>query len=575
MRTGSSSEQAAAHLIEACEQDILFFFNFALWTYDPRRRDAPLIPFITWEFQDRAILTLSDACGDHDVLIEKSRDMGASWILLGVFFWRWMFYPGQAFLLGSRKEEYVDKRGDPKSLFWKLDFMLSHLPVWMAPTYERTSLHLANLDNGSTIDGESTNKDFARGGRFTAIGLDEFAAVETSYEVDAASQHATDCRFVNSTPRGVTNAFYDIRQRLPQDQIIRLHWTEHPEKRKGLYTSKNSELIILDTEYKFPEGYPFLVDGKVRSPWYDTEQRRTANDVLLAQEVDIDYHGSGFPFFQPDMLDRLLHDTCLPPFLVGEAEIDYDAAEVTGFDENPKGRFRLWMNPDAHNRMPGDRYFAWGADISTGTGASNSVLSMFDMRTKEQVLEFVDSRVRPEDFAVLAVATARWFKGIGREAAGIWEASGPGRNFGDRVMELGFSNLYFREQEQKLGKPTTDVPGWWPTKQNKADLYIEYRRAMNEGGVIIRSRDQIEECRQIVYTKDQQIVHGGSMNAVDPSGARDNHGDRPTAGALGVKLLGRKKGKTKESEVVVPEGSLAWRRKKRALAAKQQAQETW
>jgi phage terminase large subunit len=156
----------------ACSRDLLFYVNTFGWTYDPRKKNG-VLPFITYPFQDDAMLQIEECITTgKDLVIKKSRDMGASWMLLTVFEWFWHFKDGQSFLLVSRNEDYVDKTGNPKALFWKIDFTHKHLPNWMLPAITRTKLRLTNDDNGSTIDGESTTGDVARGDRRTAIGLD-------------------------------------------------------------------------------------------------------------------------------------------------------------------------------------------------------------------------------------------------------------------------------------------------------------------------------------------------------------------------------------------------------------------
>ena len=155
-------------MVNASSRDFLFWINTFVWTFDPRKQN-PVVPFMTWEFQDDAFKILDKGIGKHDMLIEKSRDMGASWMILTLFTHRWLFYPMQSFLMVSRKEEYVDKSGDYKGLFQKVDFILDRLPSWMVPVYTRNKLHLKNEENGSSIDGESTNGDVGRGDRRTAM----------------------------------------------------------------------------------------------------------------------------------------------------------------------------------------------------------------------------------------------------------------------------------------------------------------------------------------------------------------------------------------------------------------------
>ena len=78
---GATDRRMAKAIQQACKQDILFWVNSFCFTLDPRKKQ-PVIPFITYGFQDEALSDLVDAIRDgHDVAIEKSRDMGASWMM--------------------------------------------------------------------------------------------------------------------------------------------------------------------------------------------------------------------------------------------------------------------------------------------------------------------------------------------------------------------------------------------------------------------------------------------------------------------------------------------------------------
>ena len=152
-----------------------------------------------------------------------------------------------SFLMVSRKESYVDEKGNPKTLFHKLDFIHKYQPKWLLPKGRwlgwndpnRRLMHIENADTGSVIDGESTTGDVARGDRRTAILIDEFAAfdVKDSFSVLSSTRDATRCRLFNSTPMGSGNAFYKVMHEMPAVHTIRMHWSEHPEKNRGSYTA--------------------------------------------------------------------------------------------------------------------------------------------------------------------------------------------------------------------------------------------------------------------------------------------------------------------------------------------------
>lgn len=426
-------------LWDVCSRDPLFYINAFGYTYDPRRRPFAKLPFITYPFQDEAILELLRAIGDHDILVEKSRDMGASWLCSLACEYLWHFRRHQSFLFVSRTEDYVDKADNPKSLFWKLDFFIDNLPTWLQPpgydkNLHRRKLHITNPLTGSVIDGESTTGDVARGDRRTAILLDEFAAVDQGHGVLSATRDATNCRIFNSTPKGTGNAYHDIRQ--TEIQKLRLHWSAHPLKAAGLYTTdEDGNLKVLDPE-GYPADYTPILDGKLRSPWYDGECKRAASAQEIAQELDIDYQGSGYQFFRDDAVQQAIRQFSRPPMYIGDLEHDATTGEPIRFREDDHGHLRLWCLLNKDNEPPKDHRYIVGGDVSAGTGSSNSTLCVWDEATAEKVAEYANPYIRPEALAYQAVALAQWFG----NALLIWEANGPGRQFGSRVVDLDYGN---------------------------------------------------------------------------------------------------------------------------------------
>ena len=89
----ATDEVFAAAVRKMCSEDILFYINVMCWTYNPKdNADCPKIPFITYEYQDEAILKLLTAIHEgYDVAWPKSRTMGASWMAITVFEWLWHF----------------------------------------------------------------------------------------------------------------------------------------------------------------------------------------------------------------------------------------------------------------------------------------------------------------------------------------------------------------------------------------------------------------------------------------------------------------------------------------------------
>ena len=542
----SSDRKYQAALWKACSRDLLFYVNTFCWTYDPRKISdgkSPKLPFITWEYQDDCLYAMNERIGKSDVLIEKSRDMGASWLCLTLFHWRWMFKPLESYLMVSRKESLVDGSGD--SLFAHIDFLLKGLPLWMIPKHRRNKLKLMNLDNGTKLEGESTTDNIGRGGRRTAMLIDEFAAFEQGgWDVLSATADNTNCRLFNSTPAGTGNAFYAQREK--GTARLRMHWTLHPEKGADQYVDE---------------------DGKPRSPWYDGEVLRRASSVEIATQLDIDYQGSDYPFFDPDTLRRLIDDYSSGPKYQGT--LMADAFGEPEFVNDGEGFLKVWCDLDDEMRPRSDRDYVIGVDVSQGTQASDTVFSVGDRMSGEKVAEWADNRTPTYRAAEICVALANMFKADGgRGAYIIWEATGPGRTFGHAIMdEMRYGNVYFHTDEQRLNGKMSDKPGWFSTQEGKKDLLAQYRHLLFNHQFINPSEQALIEASEYVFLANGKIEHSGSVYSIDPSNRGSGHGDRVIADALCAKILGQTKIGLKEKPVEGPAiGSMAWRRSGRREA---------
>lgn len=566
----SKSNQAA--LMHACKEDMLYFINVFCWLYEPRPSDldgtsSHFIPFISYEYQDRALTEMHDAMGVSDVGLEKSRDLGATWMFLTLFFYHWLFKSGSSLGLMSRKEDLVDKPGNKDTLFWKIDFLLNGeakkfgLPSWMKPKHYRANMILVNQDNGSTIEGAPTTGDAFRGGRKTAIGLDEFAAFEKGkdYEAQSATQHATSSRFFVSTPKGASGAYYDVMHDPSSMTKITLDWKDHPTRGRGLYTTaKDGRVRRLDRKYKFKSDYPFVRDGKVRSPYYDKECARPgATPQSIAQELDRDYGGSEYQVFGVDLYDQGLK-TVRRPLYRGVLGYDSETLEPY-FSKTDDGPLELWCQRDSTDKPIREREYIIGCDISAGLGGSytsNSVAHILDANTKEQVGEYVTNTVRPDDFADLTIALAKLFHG----AFLGWEDNGPtGAAFTKKLLERGYKNIYYRDVQNINYKKKTKRPGWHSDPKTKPAALTALANAIKHQTISVRSRQLLEECRQYVY-KDGKIVHSRSVRTQDDSAKNESHGDRVIAAAVALEVSkDRKAKKPEEIKRVAPYGSMAWR----------------
>lgn len=562
---GASSRHAAHELWLMCARDLLFYVNAFCWIHEPRSRRMPVLPFITYPFQDGTFQELESAIGDHDLHIEKSREMGASWMCLVAFEHPWHFQDYQTFMIFSRVEHCVDLKEDPASLFGKLDFLHKMQPAWLLPGYRhlgsddpnRALLRLHNPDNHSGFIGESTTGNIGRSGRYTAVLGDEYASIKESHEVRAALISVSKCRVYNSTPKGSSNAFAELKE--TSIRRISLHWPLHPKKNKGLY---------------------FDANDKPRSPWYDAECEQIQHPRIIAQELDIDYLASDYTFFNFEVLNRIVREVCRPAYTTGSLHFTPQCAEPLDFQEGA-GPLKLWFYPDEDGRPPQDTSYVIGVDVATGTqdatgrGYSYSAASVWDRTTNEKVAEFMVHGVEPQPFAKSVVALTKWFKGLDDQGAFlIWEDNGPGQLFKAEVIRLGYRNIHYRRNERSIGKKRSDLPGWWSTPESKAALLGDYRQALATGDVVNRSRESVEECRFYVFVMaNQGVEHSRAHQSEDPSTARHNHGDIVIADAVSWLGLTEVRETKPEIEPMMPDSCFAARREMRQ--AKQREAGYW
>lgn len=572
-----------------CARDPLYWLNVFGYIFEPRTKSA--LPFITYGIQDIAILKMNASIGECDVILDKSRDMGASWCALALLTWHWLFSPDDCkFLLASRKRELVDSLGNPDTLFSKVDYLLKWLPNWMKPKdHDRKLYHMLNPWNGSTIDGDATTGDLGRAGRRLVVLMDEaaFFPIEEGYRAESSTRSTTATRWWISTPNGASGVFYDLVSQDYSEEAVRItmHWSSHPVKRRGLYTTNpNGSLKIIDENYNYPPNYQFILDGRNRSPWYDKECRRTPDPRSIAQELDIDYIGSAVRAFPSHIVQTAIVRDAKAPFDRGDFRIDTHSGEFCGFDRDPGGRLRLWCHLDALLRPPEDNYVigcdvALGVRDSAGRGASNSVAQVYKRDTGEKYATFTAPGLDPKTFAKHVHALCLWFRSKSNTPAYlIWERNGPGRLFGDEIHRLSFSNIYYHRLGSEVFRPgtVTRISGWVATKDSKVSLLGEYGRAVGTGEVCNRCRISIEEMKYFVILPNGSWAHQGSQRS-DPSGARENHGDRCTADAVAwhaIRLY-REKHQNLDDRPEIKPGSLAWRRQLAEIEDRKAKEGTW
>ena len=298
------------------------FINDWCITYDPRnplkvdprnegkklKAKMPFIPFA--KQRELATWLLECMSNQEDGLIEKSRDMGATWMACSFSVWLWLFVPGSAVGWGSRKEALVDRLGDPGSIFEKMRAILRELPPSLLPEGFDPKIHSTFMKiigpHGSTITGESGD-NIGRGGRTTIYFKDESAHYERPELIEASLGDNTDCQIDISSVNGPNNLFHRKRNS-GAVKVFVLDWRDHPGKDQA---------------------------------WYEKRKEKAESQGLqhiFAQEVDRDYNSSNDGVLIPGIWVKAAIDAHIKLGIekIGKKRGAFDVADEGG-DANAVG----------------------------------------------------------------------------------------------------------------------------------------------------------------------------------------------------------------------------------------------
>lgn len=383
-------------LMSMCANDPHFWLDNFASTYNPKKSGAyvpggsPHIPFLAWDFQRPVIDLFLGRGPEHNrnaqghlwpVVQDKSRELGATWILALCAEWDWLFNEGADY--GFMTRSGTDLAGPSvQTLFGKLDYALSRLPHWMAQKVDRIpeGRHplgairykriqapqptLYNCDTGASIGGSKTVPDAFRGQRQKRTIVDEGASVPGLGKVMQSLNDVSPAPWVVSTPKGRGNFFASLVHgegvtTLPHGEHglgwchHRMHYRQHPER-----------------DPETPEG----------EAWMEAEKARRTTEGW-AQEQEIDYSASA----------------------PGRIWPDFNTTQHILTPEEWRSDFEPWLR---RSRPP--IYEGW--DFGSGPSYTAAVWAAYDEQWDRLIL--LDYRMwREADFDTVAddVGAAGWY----------------------------------------------------------------------------------------------------------------------------------------------------------------------
>lgn len=251
-------------------------------TLDPRlvEKGMPaLIPFVLFPKQREFIDKVKEKWREGRPLLgEKSRDCGLSYTCVALACTLGLHHDGFSAGFGSRKAEYVDRSGQPKSLFYKARVFMRNLPIefrggWLE-WRDGTFMRITFPETGSVLTGEAGDQ-IGRGDRTSMYFVDEAAYLGHAEEIEASLSMTTNCRIDISSVHGMNNTFARKRHE-GKIEVFVFDWKDDPRKDEA---------------------------------WY-AKQREDFDDIVVAQEIDRDYTASVAGIVIPNAWARSCVDAC-------------------------------------------------------------------------------------------------------------------------------------------------------------------------------------------------------------------------------------------------------------------------
>jgi hypothetical protein len=426
-----------------------------------------LIKFSTYDFQDDC---LKDFVDHRFNIILKSRQLGISTLSAAYAVWLAYFYKDKNILIIATKLAVA------QNFIKKVKTAIRGLPPWMSLTeVVGSNKQGVEFSNGSQIKAVPTSDDAGRSEALSLLIIDEAAFIRNFDELwmGLYSTLSTGGRaIVLSTPNGVGDKYHELCAKAQDGEnefnLVKLMWDVHPER---------------DDE------------------WFNTETKNMSRKQI-AQELMCDFAASGETFLSA-------------PDLEGMALRIKRPIERWGPDMN------VWVWKYALT----EHKYIISADVSRGDAADYSTFHVIDVTAAEQVAEY-RGKVPPDQFAVLLAEAGKRYT----NALICPENNTYGYAVVMKLVELGYTNLYYKNEKDKLnalytGSTQISKIGFATNAQSRGQILTKFEEVLRNNSVSFYSSRLIDELKTFVWKGQKAQAQKG------------RHDDLVMAAAIGTWLF--------------------------------------
>ena len=426
----------------------------------------------------------------HQMILLKSRQLGISTGVLGLFFIEAQLIPGLVVAIVSH-EDYATKR-----LLDKVDVFHRYLPPEMRSKWFHDSDSEKVFENGSTLYiGTCGSRAFGRGDTIHRALISEEAHYPDAERLLSGLREAVprDGYIIReSTPSGDYGYFYNSVQKcierksdyklvpfywwLGQDYSIPRNDSSILEEDRGKldYTPKEVELILEKS----------LTEDQIRwRRWKIRSMRSDRVETLFPQEYIEDMESCWL-----DPTERVFQEV--------ENQL-YSMSVKAREPMRIEGIAEIWKEPEL-----GARYIFWvdpcGGESPTDNDPHDGVILKMGAGGLEHVAA-IYSRMEQKPLAYKVAEIGQKYN----QALLVVERNGVGKGvLNYLVNDISYKNLYM---ERRAGGELTGKYGWFTDHYNKANMISGAITAIKNGSVVTYDRKLIRQLRALV-NKDGKIA---------------------------------------------------------------------
>lgn len=494
--------------IARCKKDPIYCIETYFSITDAKTGQK--IPLILYPYQKRAIKAFNEYNYNMSM---KSRQMGFTTISSA--YTAWFMATKSNMVVSALANKLKTSRRFLKSVKDVLDNARRKAP-WLIADYvfNDNGKDSFTLKTGSNIKAESNNEDACRGEVINLLVIDEVAAIDRSNpermieiwsSVGITLTRSQGTCIAISTPKGQSGWYFEQYTNAEENgwNVIDAHWSEHPIYSQGMYQYIKDDTkaeggyvkhyneewpeafdIATRKAYKTKDTYAYVLDGKLRSPWYDMESKKLGLRRTKC-ELDCSFSGSGGEVIDSEVIRAMIMRAKDCPIL----------------NESGKG---IWKSFRIYKEFNKDHGYIISADVATGDGSDFSAFVVIDLTTKEVVATYKES-VDPIAYAKVLQQVAISYS----NCLVIVEHQGPGLTVLLELKDrLKYSNIYYSAlKKQEVNKTQKRKLGFWQGENTRSLGGDKLEECINNNLVLIPCENIINELHTWIWDKDGKRRH--------------------------------------------------------------------